>query len=317
MFIGDDAYDLVLGDDPARWPWSAWLLLPGLSYTLLSSAVVRTFGSGESTAVLSLLLTPSILGQSRLIAAGPEAVHALVQRPVPVWPPSPFTLVLVYPLIRRAYTAVWKRVATRALGIPSVSDVETFMADAVADARERVRQQADGGDGGEDVAIAQVRVRIENEAENVENVAAAIRTVAISAGFGRRVAAGLLLPAVAALAGAALWRISRGRGGGWLRALLGPSEAVVRGTGGLGVFGLGLGTGLAQMGHSTASGFASDQASTWGERWWAGWTSRLERLVWGETRLWTDGDPVWWRNTLGLSLYFVVRFSFALASTPC
>lgn len=112
-------FDLILTDDPTNWPWSAYINLPLIPLSLISSR----FPSSSSFAIPLLLVWPPFqpVGEParKLFEywSRPENARHLniVPRSNTLWPPPPllfglFGVPIIKALYRRAYARIYKRV---------------------------------------------------------------------------------------------------------------------------------------------------------------------------------------------------------------
>jgi hypothetical protein len=271
-FVGQEVYDIILGSELRRWPALAFIHLPMITGNVLAAKLRPSLlFAGEATPILLLALTPNILAPRIDQARIPTSPSGVLTFFGPAWPPSPFLLAALSPFIRHVYRRVWKWFAIRALGVSGNS--RTVTAAAAARARE--------------IEEPVLRIEIQERGDaavNAENAAAAVRSVALSSSVGRAIAAALLMPAVAAGCGAALLRLSRYSS--FLRSILAPRATSLG----------------AQSGFlSKTAGYLHIPPGLT-----SGWSANITRLIWGSPRIWTECDPVWWRNTLGITIAYVV-----------
>lgn len=279
QFVGNDVYDLILGEHVTSWPATAYLYLPTVTLSLLTSDY-----SGESNSffpMLALAYAPMVLApQPLLTSTGPASTGSNGWGSIigPAWPPSPFAIAFCAPFVRRLYKRIWEHCAQRTFGLRG-----SRQALAAAWQSQTAEPNVE-----EEAALARVQV------EDQENALAAIRSVVVHAGHGRRIIMGLLTPTIAASAGAGLLWLSGLRYGGWLRAFLAVRETTLKWP----LQGQ-VGTVLRGAGSVAGALGLSSQTIQW-------WTTRVGRLMWGDARIRAECDPVWWRNALGLGLFIAV-----------
>ncbi|KAF8346676.1 hypothetical protein F5887DRAFT_883022 [Amanita rubescens] len=118
-FIGTEMFDILLTDDPANWPWSAFLNLPSIPISLVFS---RAQHAASIPLIIPLLLIwpPAYpVGLRRQLLreywTDPKNARQLALTALPskqVWPPSPLVFgVILVPLVRAAYRMLYSRLA--------------------------------------------------------------------------------------------------------------------------------------------------------------------------------------------------------------
>ena len=122
-------FDILLTDDPATWPWSAYFNLPFIPISLIVSRAQRA--ASIPFIIPVLLIWPPALPvglREQLLReywTDPENARQLALSAHPskrVWPPSPvaFGMVLV-PLVRAVYRMLYSRLALWVLGAKAAS----------------------------------------------------------------------------------------------------------------------------------------------------------------------------------------------------
>ncbi|KAF8999834.1 hypothetical protein BDQ17DRAFT_1360486 [Cyathus striatus] len=325
QFIGNEMFDVILTDNPSNWPWAAFLNLPLIPISL----VVSRFQSSSPLApsVIPYLIFPSASTLLPAIWPSKAAFSGQSLTPAQHWPPSPliFTFFLV-PAVRLAYRIAMDRFALwllgsrmRGIGLRRARRADGGAANgngnnaeggggggrglqfnegffqirirAVDEGQEDAEDEAQGAGGeGEDIAAA---MQVENQDPNVVAVAAAQQLIqADAASLGRRIGGALILPTVSSFMGSLLFRLAKHSH--LLRRFLGIRP------------------------HATTGSLLSQILSTpipnkeeW-ERMGVlrslGEGLRLAGYAfWNGSRVWTEVDPVWWRNSVGLGLFFVAK----------
>ena len=123
-------YDLLLTDDPANWPWPAFLNLPLIPISLVLSRAQQA--SAIPTIIPILLVWPpsSPVGFRQRILREywtvPENARRLALTILPfskqLWPPSPVAFgMIIMPLARAIYRRLYSRLAFWVLGAKAVS----------------------------------------------------------------------------------------------------------------------------------------------------------------------------------------------------
>ncbi|KAJ8519284.1 hypothetical protein ONZ45_g3754 [Pleurotus djamor] len=300
-------FDLLLTDEPANWPWHAFLNLPLIPLSLILS---RTSITSHIIPVISILLSwpTSNPVADRDIAlrehwTSPEHAQELRIAALPSalgWPPSPllfgvFLLPMTKILYRRCFSRlshwvlgsrptpssrfVWQRNEGNILNIRIVAGIERGPAPNNGNARvddvnvEEAAAAPGGGDLPQDAA------------------AAAEQSLAhATSSLGRFVGGALLIPAISSFMGSILHRLSK-------HSVLLRSFLAVR---------------PPLNGHMPSPPLGPYSYN----QNWSG-LGRLKQIklalrlvvgsAWGGTRTWADCDPVWWRNAIGLGLFVVAK----------
>ncbi|KAH9920890.1 uncharacterized protein BXZ73DRAFT_52026 [Epithele typhae] len=294
-FLGEEVYQALLGDDPAKWPLHAFINLPAIPLSLILSRT-RFFDSFPLIPLLTTWSTsppvnapgsPSIWGWAR--PAGARAPSPLF-----TWPPSPLMSIILLPVVRHAYRRVYQRLTKYAMDGPHdptdhpirriiwdglgpfnvllrINNIPPPAPAPVAPARPNgeAAGQADGGGDDNDAADAAARaLRVTNSS------------------IGRFVGGALLLPVVAGRMGALLLRLSRRSA--WLRAFLAVGVRAAAPPARVQLFPSAPGAAptMAQLSMGLAAGL---------------------HVMAGGTPTWNSCEPVWWRNTVGLGLFVVAK----------
>ncbi|KAF8501993.1 hypothetical protein JB92DRAFT_849414 [Gautieria morchelliformis] len=300
VFVGDRLYNVIVGDDPKDWSWVVYCNLPLVPFYLLASHV-RTLDSAIfSTVTLPMLLSLSFPSSS-ILAATHEPFD--LPRFLVTYPPTPTLCVLVYPFLRMWYTYVRDQLTNWVLQTDNQS-----RQDAAAQRQTWVLEDNDNGGGDGRVLGADLRIDLDLEGparqqqpqnqeqdnqegpvavnDNVEGNAnqdePGHRRVRVTfSSLGRFITRVLVTPWIASYMGSLLELLSH-RSLVLRRVLslhepfippLSWMENVARGSGGLRT--------LSDVGNA----------------------------LWRKPAM----EPVWWRNSLGLSLWIVVRDAVALA----
>ncbi|OSC99983.1 hypothetical protein PYCCODRAFT_1394132 [Trametes coccinea BRFM310] len=135
-FLGDEMYNLLLTDDPAKWPLHAYIHLPMIPFSLILSRT-RYF---DTFPLLPLLITWSTSPPVRaspssssggLSSFSPSALWGAASRtgstgaaqagfaPALNWPPTPAMAMVLFPFIRRLYRRAFDRLTRWVLGSPA------------------------------------------------------------------------------------------------------------------------------------------------------------------------------------------------------
>ncbi|KAF9468295.1 hypothetical protein BDZ94DRAFT_1246437 [Collybia nuda] len=302
QLMGNEMFDLLLTDDPANWPWTAFFNLPSLTLSLILS---RFQSIQQIPTLIPILLVwpPStpIGAHSRLLDdywTRPSDARTLALNSLPSltsWPPSPFVFGLfLVPITRAIYRRFFAKLQHWVLGSTPLTSRRSnglnlqlgdvgpfFLRIRVQDAQRPAEQVPAPAGGNEPADVAP---------EDLDPVAAAEQLIEIdSASFGRRVGGALLIPAISSVMGSFLFRLSKRSQ--LLRNILGvrpPLRGLLPPA-----FGLTLG------------------AHDWEKLSFIKQLGMAFRLVlnatWNGTRTWAAADPVWWRNSLGLGIFVVAK----------
>ncbi|KAI0369237.1 hypothetical protein BV20DRAFT_368630 [Pilatotrama ljubarskyi] len=322
-FLGEEMFNLLLTDDPSKWPWHAFIHLPVIPFSLILSRI-RLF---DTFPLVPLLLTWATTPPIRTASTSFGGLWALTGKagtgaqaafyPALNWPPTPFMAMVLFPLIRSFYRRAFDRLSKLVLGSANVGDaglgrirrvIWALHDDGPAHLRVRVganieRPQPEGqalmrrpGDGNANgagrnananaaaaAAAAEGADAPENPAEEAE------RTLHVTtASLGRFVGGALLIPTISNRMGRLLFRLSKHST--LLRAFLAirdrpaaPLPARIQ------LFDrppdshAGL---FRQIGSGLAAGI---------------------HIMCGGTPTWNQHDPVWWRNAVGLGIFVFAK----------
>ncbi|EIW56613.1 uncharacterized protein TRAVEDRAFT_170515 [Trametes versicolor FP-101664 SS1] len=134
-FLGEEMFNLLLTDDPSKWPWHAFIHLPVIPFSLILSRT-RLF---DTFPLVPLLLTwatsPPVLSASSSASSSastssttpifaPSLASLLgLHRPtdprfVPAlnWPPTPLMALVLFPALRIAYRRAFARLTRAVMG---------------------------------------------------------------------------------------------------------------------------------------------------------------------------------------------------------
>ncbi|OCH92614.1 hypothetical protein OBBRIDRAFT_726388, partial [Obba rivulosa] len=287
QLYGKQMYDLLLTDDPTRWPWHAQWMLPMIAHHLIEfrkpkfdlPAIVPLFLAWSSTpparvrqGFFSMLLNP--LGRR---------YDSNMFGPLFSWPPPPIMITALYPVVTGAYRFALYKLRRRILGMPPTSPEPTIwqairgmpLEPAAAGRAGNANGNAQPAQGGAD----------QEQDENHPAVAAAENLRQASYSLMRLACGSLAVPAVANFMGSVLYRLADYSSVlHHFLAIRPPLQRsdLVR---------------LRQPLTDTPGGI-----DFWGSL----------RLVACGTRAWAESDPVWWRNLWGLGIFCVVKDSIEL-----
>ncbi|RDB23884.1 E3 ubiquitin-protein ligase MARCH5 [Hypsizygus marmoreus] len=344
-FIGREMYDILLTDDPANWPWTAFLNLPSLTLSLILS---RFQSSHQIPTLIPLLLvwppstpvgarSPLSLYSSSLFT--PSSLPAHHQ---PHWPPSPvvFGLFLV-PLTRMVYRRcfgmlqywllgaqppsarerdagrgwVWQegdvpwriRIRANVDVVEPEQEQEQAQAQDVGDAQRHIEAQGELGEGDHANAPPEGIPAAEPQAQepNAAAVEAAEQLIEIDTASLGRRVGGALL--IPGISSAMGSLLYRlAKHSRALRQVLGVRPPLPGGAYLSPWAGMGLGMGIGGFGAGGGMEVRHWEGLGWVKR--LGVTLRLIlNATWHGTRTWAEADPVWWRNSIGLGLFVVAK----------
>ncbi|KAH9034481.1 hypothetical protein EDB85DRAFT_1005320 [Lactarius pseudohatsudake] len=144
-FIGPDLFDVLLTENPTRWPWHAWINFPLVPLTLIASRTPLVLWT-TSPLVPLLFSWPSTTPVSPANATAAAAATALRFTPArpQLWPPPPVLVCALFPSIRALYTRLRRRV-TNALVPPSPARPPQPQQQQPQDQPRPQQQEAGGG----------------------------------------------------------------------------------------------------------------------------------------------------------------------------
>lgn len=301
-------WDIILSDDTSVWPWQAYLNLPAIPFVLMLSrtSLSSTIGPFFLTLPMSKPLS------SALLRYPIDSSLSVDLPPLFTWPPSPTMFILaVLPITKMIYANLLSRLTHYVLRTQPrpPAPVEHIGRRRNGPLRDLVWQIRFGGpapaaagaiaprieeaapvlNANEQAAVANAEA--ERDAGNANAAENIIHVTTVS--LGRVVGGALIIPPIASFTGSLLLRLSHGFP--LLKAFLGvkpPMRALPD-------WDAWYHTGLQRL------------------RWHnlGTWMQVLHRMrlqadyfARGST-LWSIADPVWWRNSLGLGLFVVVRLS--------
>ncbi|EAU87804.1 hypothetical protein CC1G_09423 [Coprinopsis cinerea okayama7 len=306
-FVGQEMYQICLGDDPSKWPWSAFLNLPLLPWSLI---LMQFPALNHISPGLPLLLAwPTTFSNQRIAEywSLPENAQRLLVRHFvptrrPLWPPSPILFGLVgIPIIRSLYEGLHDMVYTWLMGTRPpvyrgafggrngarvnignngqfVIRVREEFAPAAAPQPANGAENANGNDNANANGQQANNGDGDNEPENLLDIS--ISTI------GRRVGGALLVPVISNWMGQLLLRIAKSSP--LLRTFLAIREPIGK-------------VWLPPPQDSIGNWNSMGTLRQLGMVAQVAWKGLLVNT--GTTR----SDPVWWRNTVGLGLFVVAR----------
>jgi len=274
--LNDCRFDLILTEDPANWPWHAWLNLPLIPFSLILSRT--SLWRGTVSPIVPLFLAWPTTLPVRGKRLDPQA-WLRIQRASPSlrslpslmsWPPAPIVATIFLPLVQNVYRNLFSRFHHWVLNSEPSSEPPApifpwrleirFGQDAEEAANEeqpreeenRANQQRNQeGDGNQDPVAA---------AERVQSVS--------SASVGRFVGGALLIPRISNLMGSLLFRLSKRSD--FLRRILAIRPPL----------------------KERLDGFSAGEVGSIRDLGKAAKTAL--RVLVGGTRTWTEADPVWY-----------------------
>ncbi|KAI8990432.1 hypothetical protein BD414DRAFT_413638 [Trametes punicea] len=318
-FLGENMFNILLTDDPGKWPWHAFIHLPMIPFSLVLSrtnivdtlplvpllltwATTPPIRNSSSTATI-----PSFSGGWSLSARGGTAAGFA---PALNWPPTPLMAMVLFPVLRNLYCRAFDKLTKWVMGSATADTVRGRIRRVIlamnedgpaplrvriganiepaTEAGQRARQQRRGRDAG---AANQLREGGADEEDARDDPAAAAeRTLHVTtSSLGRFVGGALLVPTISKHMGALLFRLSKHSP--LLRAFLAIRDhpatppAAVR----IQLFNrppnndVGL---LRQIGSGLVAGI---------------------NILCSGTATWNEHDPVWWRNAVGLGLFVFTK----------
>ncbi|OCH90847.1 hypothetical protein OBBRIDRAFT_729945 [Obba rivulosa] len=309
-FLGKEMFSLLLSEDTAQWPWHAYFHLPAIPISLiLARAGVHT-NFPVATLLLAWTFSPPVshpmrdmlTSHLRLIQTDTPAPQSEQLVPLFSWPPVPAAVTVLYPLLTKGYRLSFNRLRHWVLGTrpePKAA-VRNYIYDFNDNAPIRVRinhaiipPPRAGAPPGQPAQAPQPQANPapEPDAEDEEDAPAegARTTRLTNAQIGRFVGGALMIPAIASFMGRILFRLARHSP--FLRRFLAIRPPL-------------------GARHYRPPGGLIDPAQ-WRD---AGLLKQMGlglrlgvNLACCGTRVWADADPVWWRNSVGLGIFIVIK----------
>ncbi|TFK36527.1 hypothetical protein BDQ12DRAFT_243456 [Crucibulum laeve] len=312
-FVGKEMFDTLLTDDPSNWPWTAFINLPLLPISLILSRF-QTVSSMPPLIPILLVWPPAyptgaqrrILSDHWLSSTDSDLSSHLLS-PARSWPPSPVMFGLfVFPVVRIFYRHAFNRLYFWALGtqpaVPQTGRMGFQLNEGpfVIRIRANVQDGAGAPAGVDDVqngqeaappaqVVAEARAA-ENQDPNAAAVAAAEHLIEVNAAsLGRRIGGALLIPAISNLMGTLLFHLSKRSS--LLRMFLGVRNR--------------------PMGSSLVDtlpfSYKREMENANFLKQFSLGLKLATSALWGNSRVWAEQDPVWWRNSIGLGLFVVAK----------
>ena len=114
-FIGSDLFDVLLTENPTRWPWHAWINFPLVPLTLIASRTPLVLWT-TSPLVPLLFSWPSTTPV--VPATATTAATALRLTRPQLWPPPPVLVCALFPSVRTLYTRLRDRLTHALVPLP-------------------------------------------------------------------------------------------------------------------------------------------------------------------------------------------------------
>lgn len=273
--LNDRRFDLILTEDPAEWPWHAWLNLPLIPLSLILSRT--TLWRGTVSPIVPLFLAWPTTLPVRRKRLDPQTWLRTQRSAPPVypfpslmsWPPAPIVATIFLPLIQNVYRNLFSRLHHWVLNSePSLEPPAPIFPWRL---EIRFGQDAENGGANEEGREEDNRGNQQHNQEgdgNQDPVAAAERFQSISsASVGRFVGGALLIPRISNLMGSLLFRLSKRSD--LLRKLLAIRPPLKERLDG---FSTGEVASVSDLGRAAKAAF---------------------RVLVGGTRSWAEADPVW------------------------
>lgn len=267
-------FDLILTEDPANWPWHAWLNLPLVPFSLILSRTSLWRGTVSPIVPLFLAWPTTLPVHGKRI--DPQTWLRIQRAAAPIypfpslisWPPAPIVATIFLPLIQNVYRNLFSRFHHWVLNSePSLEpptqifpwrleirfgqDAEDAANEGAREGANRANQQQDReGDGDQDPVAA---------AERFQSIS--------SASVGRFVGGALLIPRISNFMGSLLFRLSKHSD--LLRRLLAIRPPL----------------------KERLDGFSTGQVGSVRDLGQA--AKAALRVLVGGTRSWAEADPVW------------------------
>lgn len=315
-FLGKDMFDALLTDEPSNWPWHAFINLPLIPISLIAS---RTpIASAISPLIPLLFAWPPTAPQAGLAGSWPWrgsdswlSSTVFPNSPARYWPPSPTLVCALFPFVKSLYNLGLRRLTRLVVNSHEspqgpLRRVEWALNDeggAAGFLRIRIQQHDDGPPANQDNAAGApppLRAAGENpdHAEVDENAVdendagvAAERTIRLTGGsIGRAIGGALILPRVSGWMGSLLLRLSAYFP--ILSKILAARPPLSKT--------------LPIWSPSLPRAYPWHSGDKLHEM------KLMFKTLWQGSRVWTESDPVWWRNLLGLGIFVVAKDAIKL-----
>ena len=110
-FIGAELFDVLLTENPTRWPWHAWINFPLVPLTLIASRTPLVLWT-TSPLVPLLFSWPSTIPANAATATTAAALRLAAPAHPQLWPPPPVLICAIFPSVRALYTRLRERLTT-------------------------------------------------------------------------------------------------------------------------------------------------------------------------------------------------------------
>lgn len=272
--LNDRRFDLILTEDPANWPWHAWLNLPMIPWSLILSRT--SLWRGAVSPIVPLFLAWPTTLPVRGKRLDPQTWLGIQRATSPVypfpslisWPPAPIVATIFLPFIQNMYRNLFSRLHHWVLN----SEPSSEPAAPIFPWRLEIRFGRDAEGAANEVREEENRVNHQHNREadgNQDPVAAAERVQSISsASVGRFVGGALLIPRISNFMGSLLFRLSKRSG--LLRRILAIRPPL----------------------KERLDGFSAGEVGSVRDLGQA--AKAVFRVLVGGTRSWAEADPVWW-----------------------
>ncbi|TFK48278.1 hypothetical protein OE88DRAFT_1684957 [Heliocybe sulcata] len=316
QFLGKEMYDTLLTDDPNNWPFHAWFNLPLIPISLILS---RTSLSETGVSALLPLFVAWPVSRPVGLQGGTsffQSAGEKLSKYFPVvpdkegpfsWPPGPIVSIILYGLVRGLYRRYWSEIAHWVLDhTPAVAPEgrrrRRFLWDLDEDGagplRIRIaanvlgeRRQRQGGQGNQqqqqDAPVQQPQQQGEDQQQDGDGNADDEPTARYTgSSLGRLIGGALLIPKISNYMGSLLYRLSQHSP--LLRRFLGIRLPTTVGL---------------QLHETVTPAFAGLTPA----QQVAAVSRAALRVFFHGTKQWSEMDPVWFRNTIGLGLFVVAK----------
>ena len=225
-------FNTILTNDPSNWPWSAYINLPLLPISLVSSR----FQTSSLLIPLLLIWPPASSGpvgeQGRRLFeywSKPENAARLSQMkfiPAHSWPPPPLILGIIgLPVIRVFYHRVYAHLYLKCMGTP-LPPPRRLRGMNFNEGMFVIRIRADAQDQNPNVELEQQRQQQQQQQQPQPQAAAAAEGEGLNpnaaaaeaaeqlieinaASLGRRIGGALIIPAISSFMGSLMFRLSK------------------------------------------------------------------------------------------------------------
>lgn len=307
-FYGEEMFDILLSYDREKWPWHAYLNVPLIPLSLMATRVSYPAAVSVFPLFLAWTTSPPVhtdgFFNGRFRLTNPMAYD---MQPLIRWPPSPLMITFLFPILSRLYRRTMTRFKRYVLGEhhrepAPARRIELALNEGGPLLQVRIAADLDHDDGQQQQQQQQPPAQNAPAAQNggggaaqegedpPADLAAVAEQVSRVTGssLGRTIGGALLIPKISKWMGTLLFNLSQHSR--LLRKFLALRPP------------LSSRTKLAIPFFNPALFTGQNTASFVGTN-----IQVALNLIFGGTKVWTEADPVWWRNSVGFGLFVLAK----------